>query len=80
MPNPSLEKNSSDLIQSWEDKGVHTFPKGICPKVNVIVRLGFELAYYDSAVQHFNHYTSRTPCGTESICCIPKQTANNSDV
>ena len=30
--------------------GVHTFPKGICPKVNVIARLEFELAYYDSAV------------------------------
>ena len=24
------------LTHSWEDKGVHTFPKGICPKVNVI--------------------------------------------
>ena len=23
------------LTHSWEDKGVHTFPKGICPKVNV---------------------------------------------
>ena len=22
------------LTHSWEDKGVHTFPKGICPKVN----------------------------------------------
>ena len=27
------------LTHSWEDKGVHTFPKGICPKVNVIARL-----------------------------------------
>ena len=36
------------LTHSWEDKGVYTFPKGICPKVNVIVRLEFELAYYDS--------------------------------
>ena len=44
---------------SWEDKGVHTFPKGIWPKVNVIARL--ELAYYDSAVQRLNHYTTRTP-------------------
>ena len=42
------------LTHSWEDKGVHTFSKGICPKVNVI-------AYYDSAVQRFNHYTTRTP-------------------
>ena len=39
--------------------GVHTFPKGICPKVNVIARREYELAYYDSAVHHFNHYTTR---------------------
>ena len=49
------------LTHSWEDKGVHTFPKGICPKVNVIVRLEYELAYYDSTVQRFTHYTTRTP-------------------
>ena len=33
-----------NLTHSWEDKGVHTFPKGICPKVNVIVRLEYQLA------------------------------------
>ena len=49
------------LTHSWEDKGVHTFPKGICPKVNVIARLEYELAYDDSAVHRFNHYTTRTP-------------------
>ena len=49
------------LTYSWEDKGVHTFPKGICPKVNVIARLEYELPYYDSAVHLFNHYTTRTP-------------------
>ena len=49
------------LTHSWEDKGVHTFPRGICPKVNVIARLEYELAYYDSAVHLFNHYTTRTP-------------------
>ena len=49
------------LTHSWEDKGVHTFPKGICPKVNVIVRLEYELAYYHSAVHRFNHYTMWTP-------------------
>ena len=37
------------------------FPKGICPKVNVIARLELELAYYDSEVHRFNHYTTRTP-------------------
>ena len=41
--------------------GVHTFLKGICPKVNVIARLEYELAYYDPAVYRFKHYTSRTP-------------------
>ena len=49
------------LTHGWEDKGVHTFPKGICPKVNVIARLEYELAYYDSTVYRINHYTSRTP-------------------
>ena len=49
------------LTHSWEDKGVHTFPKGICPKVNIIARLENERAYYDSAVHRFNHYTTRTP-------------------
>ena len=24
------------LTHSWEDMGIHTFPKSICPKVNVI--------------------------------------------
>ena len=37
------------LTHCWEDKGVHTFPEGICPKVNVIARLEYELAYYDSS-------------------------------
>ena len=49
------------LTHSWDDKGVHTFPKGICPKVNVIARLEYELTYYDSAIHRFNHYTTRTP-------------------
>ena len=44
----------------WEDKVVHTFLKSICPEVNVRSRLDFELAYYDSAVNRFNHYTTRT--------------------
>ena len=36
-------------------KAVHTFPKGICPKVIVIARLQFELTYNDFAIHHFNH-------------------------
>ena len=49
------------MPKPWEDKGVHTFPKGTCPKVNVIARLEYELAYYDDAVNRINHYTTRTP-------------------
>ena len=36
-------------------KEVHTFPKGINPKMKGIVRLELELAYYNVAVQHVNH-------------------------
>ena len=49
------------FTHSWEDKEGHTFPKGICPKVNVIARLEYKLAYYDSVVHRFNQYTTRTP-------------------
>ena len=52
------------LTHSWEDKEFHTFPNGICPKVNIIAWLEIELTYYDSAVHHFNHYTMRTPTST----------------
>ena len=34
--------------------GVHTVPKGITPKENVIVRLGFELDYSEVAVLHYS--------------------------
>ena len=40
---------------------VLTYPKCISPKVNVIVRLRFELAYYDIAVQQVSHYATGTP-------------------
>ena len=39
------------------DEGVHTFQKGIGPKVKVIVWLGFELAYLDFAVKYIRHWT-----------------------
>ena len=49
------------LTHSWEDKEVHTFPKSVCPKVNVIARLESEIDYNDSAAHRFNHYTTKTP-------------------
>ena len=35
-----------NLTDSWEDS--------ICPKVDVIVQIEFEIAYYDSVVDRFN--------------------------
>ena len=55
------------LTHLWEDKGVHTFPKGICPKVNIKLRPEFELAYYDSTVQCFNHNTTFNITPTSSL-------------
>ena len=54
------EQQQSNLTHNGEDKEAHTFPKGICSKVNVIAQLEFELTYYDFAVQCFNHYNTRT--------------------
>ena len=62
------------LTHRWEDTGVHTFPKGICPKVNVIARLEFELVNYNSAVHCFNHYTTRTPPNSKLLNYVEQQT------
>ena len=35
--------------------------------MNIIARLEFELAYYDSAVHRFNHYTTRTPPSLQTV-------------
>ena len=63
MPKPSFKKNSSGTIKPLAERirGLHTFPMGICPKRKLIERLEYELADYDSAVHHFNHYTTRVP-------------------
>ena len=55
------EQKRYSLTYDWGNKEVHTFTKGICPKLNVKERLKFELANYDSTVHHFNHYTTKTP-------------------
>ena len=47
------------LSYCWVNKGVYTFPKGISPKVNTMVRLEFELAYYEAVAQHFRYYASK---------------------
>ena len=51
------------------NKKVQTILKGINLKVNVIVRLEFDTAYYDAAVQHFKHYAIRT---SPAFCYVMK--------
>ena len=63
IPKPSLQKNSSNTI--WPiaggNKGVHTFLKDICSKVNSLPLLDFEHAYFNTAIYHFNHYAMGSP-------------------
>ena len=47
MPKPSLQNY---LHQNWGDNKVRAFSIDICPKVNVLLQLEFDLAYYDVAV------------------------------
>ena len=42
------------------DKCVHTYPKDISSKINVIVRLEFKLAYCNVTVSHVSHYDTET--------------------
>ena len=42
--------------------------------MNIIGRLEYELAYYDSAAHHFNHYTTRTPYISDLILILANNT------
>ena len=53
IPNPFFSKDNSGTIQP-----IH---KGMCLKVYVIALSDFEVAYYDSAIQYFNHYITGPP-------------------
>ena len=44
-----------------------TILESICPKVNAIARLEFELANFETSVEHFNYYTTGTPFQIKSI-------------
>ena len=46
----------------------HHFLNCINPKLNVIVRVDFELAYYHFAVLHINHYATETH--DDSVCYL----------
>ena len=54
-------KHSEKTNHSWGYKMVHTFPKDISSKVNVIASVEFELTYFEVAVQHFSQNTMEFP-------------------
>ena len=68
MQKPSLKKKNCSTIESLagRDKEVYTVPKDICPKVEAVARLEFELGY--DIVQHFGHYAIGTSLAEFSIC------------
>ena len=69
MPKPSFSKKSSGTIQRRDGviRGDHTFLKGICPKVNVIMIVEFKLASHDILVQLLNHCSSGTPASNVTL-------------
>ena len=56
-----LVKKKSSWTYCLGDKGVHIFPEGICPKVNIIVQMVFKFAYYDVAALQVSPYATGTP-------------------
>ena len=52
------------------DKGIHTFPKVISPKVNAPVLPEFERADYDATVLHVSHNVSWIPFYSFRSCCL----------
>ena len=50
------------------------FHKVINPKVNVIAWLEFELAYFEAAIQHVSHYTTKIDLYFLTIIILLKNT------
>ena len=68
MQKLSLPKNNRGTpLYLGGDQRVHTFPQGINPKVNVIVRLEFKLTHFETAVRHIKLYATETPPTTNLI-------------
>ena len=55
---------------------LYIFPKDINPKVDVIAWLGFEIAYFEAAVQHVSNYAKGSSTG-EFIIRIARLTFYN---
>ena len=49
------------LFKTWQVSGINNFAHNIYPNVTSIVKLEFELAYFEYTVQDFSHCTKRNP-------------------
>ena len=63
-----------------EDKRVHIFPKSLSPKVSVKTRLEFELTYYNVAVKHIDHLSTKTLTHTISFKLITDKQLNYTNI
>ena len=54
-----------NLTQSWGNKEIHMFPKGISLKVNIIERLWFKPAYSDVKCNPHSMMAKVLDCGLE---------------
>ena len=50
----------NDLTYYQGIRGFHAFLNGISLKTSIIAQLEFERAYFEVAVQHISHYTTKT--------------------
>ena len=75
MQKPSLLMNNCGA--EGGEKEVHSFPNVVNLQVNIIVRLVFELVYYEFSIQHDSHWVSRIQSMegiTEKYCQNMKET------
>ena len=64
IPSPSLYKNSDTIWRKvGRISGIMPFQMVFSLKLNIIARLEFELAYFETSIQHFsNNTTGPRPC------------------
>ena len=60
-----------------KDKEVHTFSKGISPKVNVLAWLEFELASFETSVMLFSHFATLTLLFIDTVSALLSFVINN---
>ena len=51
-------------------RGFYNVPKGISPKYNGILRLKFDLTYFDIEIQHVNNSATGNHNFTFFFCCF----------